>query len=119
MLHGKELHRIDFHHHFFPSTLNKAKLNIDLGWKTPAGNLPWDPTISIQSMDKLGTQLALLSLPANPFGEVSRENRQLARAHNTFAAKVCEEYPGRFGFLASLPFLDDMDGMPLAVTFCG
>lgn len=70
-------------------------------------------------MNMLGTQLALLSLPANPFGEVSSENRQLARAHNTFAAHVCDEYPGRFGFLASLPFLDDIDGMLFTVIFGG
>lgn len=113
MLPRKGLHRVDIHHHFFPQNLNKAKLNDNLGWKTPAENLPWDPTVSIRSMDALGTQIALLSLPANPFGEVSLENRQLARAHNQFAANVCKEYPSRFGFLASLPFLDDVDGKPL------
>ncbi|KAF7977434.1 hypothetical protein HWV62_3590 [Athelia sp. TMB] len=107
----KELYRVDFHHHFFPSDLNKAKSNIDAGWKTPEGNLPWNPAISIQSMNALGIQIALLSLPANPSGEVSSENRRLARAHNMLAANICETYPGRFGFLAGLPFLDDIEGV--------
>lgn len=120
MMQRIENRRIDFHHHFFPSTIDKAKTSMNVGWKIPEGNLPWDPTVSIRCMDGLGVQTALLFLPANSYGEVGSGNRQAARAHNILAAKICEEYPGRFGFLAGLPFLDDIDGeLPSIIHIIG
>jgi 6-methylsalicylate decarboxylase len=110
LIQNKGLHRIDLHHHFFPSSLDKAKRNIEVGWRTPDGNLPWDPAISLASMDALGIETAILSLPPDPSGIICSENRDVARAHNRFAAKICQEYPGRFGFFAGLPFLDDVAG---------
>jgi 6-methylsalicylate decarboxylase len=104
------LRSIDLHHHFFPSSLDKAKRNIEMGWRTPDGNLPWNPAISLAGMDVLGIETAILSLPPNPFGTISSENRSVARAHNHFAAQICQEHPGRFGFFAGLPFLNDVDG---------
>lgn len=101
---------IDVHHHFFPSRLAKIKKNDEVGWKTPEENLPWTPTISLKAMDALGIEKAILSLPPNSSGIVSAQNRDIARGHNQFAANVCRDYPGRFGFFAGLPFLDDTTG---------
>jgi predicted TIM-barrel fold metal-dependent hydrolase len=102
--------RIDLHHHFFPPSLNKAKKNVEVGWRTPEGNLPWDPTISLAFMDAHGIETAILSLPSNPVGVVSSENCDIARTHNQSASQICQKYPGRFGFFAGLPFLNNTTG---------
>lgn len=61
-------------------------------------------------MDALGIEKAILSLPPNSSGVVSAQNRNIARKHNQFAANICRENHGRFGFFAGLPFLDDTAG---------
>ncbi|KAK1236495.1 hypothetical protein PQX77_000272 [Marasmius sp. AFHP31] len=103
--------RIDVHHHFFPPTLNKAKSGQDVGFKTPAENLPWTPEISIRYMDASGVDIAILSFPAITSGAVGAENRRLARDRNHYVAEICRKYPGRFGFFATVPFLDDAEGV--------
>jgi len=72
--------------------------------------MPWEPKVSLTAMDALGIEIAILSLPANSSGVIATENRNAARAHNQFAAQICREHPGRFGFFAGLPFLDDVAG---------
>jgi predicted TIM-barrel fold metal-dependent hydrolase len=102
--------RIDIHHHFFPSSLDKKKKNLQVGWRTPPENLPWTPEISLKFMDAYGIDMAILSLPPSSSGGVKGENRAIARNHNTFAANICKKYPTRFGFFATMPFLDDTEG---------
>ncbi|KII95115.1 hypothetical protein PLICRDRAFT_169801 [Plicaturopsis crispa FD-325 SS-3] len=108
---------IDLHHHFFPASLDKANINAKIGWKTPEGNLPWTPEISLKAMDALGIDLAILSLPAISSGDISDENRQKARRHNEFAANVCKEHTGRFGFFAGVPFFDDVPGVLAEIAY--
>jgi predicted TIM-barrel fold metal-dependent hydrolase len=110
---------IDIHHHFFPPDLqsSKAKANQDLGWRTPPGHLQWSPELSLKAMDELGIDISILSFPAISTGAVSEENRKAARSRNEFAHRVCEKYPERFGFFASLPFLDDIEGN-ISVKLC-
>ncbi|KAJ6628694.1 hypothetical protein B0H10DRAFT_2209163 [Mycena sp. CBHHK59/15] len=103
--------RIDIHHHFFPSNLNKVKSNEDLGWRTPAENLPWSPEISLKFMDATSITTAILSLPALASGSVGQENRDQARHRNESMWEICRARPDRFGFFATLPFLDDIRGM--------
>lgn len=102
--------RIDLHHHFFPSALDKLKTNAEMGWRTPAENLPWSPEISLKSMDVLRVDMAILSLPPSSSGSIGPENRRSARSHNDFVSSICKKYPDRFGFFATLPFLDDTEG---------
>ena len=102
--------RIDVHHHFFPSSAAKIKKNDEVGWRTPEENLPWSPAISLKAMDALGIEQAILSLPPNSSGVVSAQNRDTARGYNQFAANICRDYRGKFGFFAGLPFLDDIAG---------
>ncbi|KZT20378.1 amidohydrolase 2 [Neolentinus lepideus HHB14362 ss-1] len=97
--------RIDFHHHFFPSGLNKAGCNAKVGWKTPPENLPWSPDVSLKAMNELGIRKAILSLPAGTYSRVQ------AREHNRYAASVCLACPDRFRFLATLPDLRDVEGV--------
>lgn len=109
---------IDIHHHFFPPDLreSKAQANEHLGWKTPPGHLEWTPELSLKAMDELGIDVAVLSYPPISAGSVSNENRNSARHRNEFVHRACEQYPTRFGFFASLPFLDDVEGVTLDAT---
>lgn len=111
------MRRIDVHHHFFPSDLQKEKTNKDVGWLTPAENLPWTPALSLKSMDESGIDYAILSLPALTTGTVSSENRTKARERNIYASDICKAHPQRFGFFATLPFLDDLTGVLAEVSY--
>ncbi|CCM03180.1 uncharacterized protein FIBRA_05302 [Fibroporia radiculosa] len=100
--------RIDVHHHIFPNTLRKAEQSKAVGFRTPPENLPWSPAVSLQAMDALGIDIAVLSLPAGvPCGPIGPENCQAARELNLLMAQVCEMHPGRFGFFACLPIPGD------------
>ena len=129
------LRKIDIHHHIFPPpnlyAYPQSQLNARVGWKTPEENLPWTPQKSIEAMDKMGVEVAVLSYPAGipraaPWGgtvdwlndgEVAtsngREMRRMqaeetqgtARKLNEYARRVCEEGKGRFGWMACLPDL--------------
>lgn len=103
--------RIDVHHHIFPSTLPKSDINTRIGWKTPEGNLPWSPYVSLKAMDEMHISKAILSYPAGfPSGPPGPENRRTVRELNIMASKICEEHPDRFGFFACLPDLSDSEG---------
>jgi len=104
---------IDIHHHYFPPDLQatKNRSNVALGWQTPPGHLEWSPEVSLRGMDELGIDISILSYPAISHGCVGEDNREAARARNTFASEVCKKYPSRFGFFACLPFLDDIKGL--------
>jgi predicted TIM-barrel fold metal-dependent hydrolase len=103
--------RIDVHHHYFPADLNKETANQKMGWRAPSGTLPWTPDISFKAMDASGIDLAILSLPAIFAGSVSDENRTTTRERNVYASQIVRAHPDRFGFFASLPFLDDVEGL--------
>ncbi|TFK55950.1 amidohydrolase 2 [Heliocybe sulcata] len=103
--------RIDFHHHFFPASLNKARRNEKVGWKTPSENLPWSPAVSLNAMNELGIRKAILSLPAGTYSRVQ------AREYNRYAASVCLALPDRFRFLATLPDLRDVEGALDEITY--
>ena len=104
------MRRIDIHHHFFPVDLDKKAANEKVGWCAPAGTLPWNPDISLEAMNAAGIDIAILSLPAISAGTVSEKNRTSARDRNIYASGITQAHPDRFGFFASLPFLDDVDG---------
>jgi predicted TIM-barrel fold metal-dependent hydrolase len=61
-------------------------------------------------MNAMNIDVAILSFPPISGGSTGGENRAITRKRNEFVAKVCAEYPDRFGFFATLPFLDDADG---------
>ncbi|KAH9482721.1 6-methylsalicylic acid decarboxylase [Psilocybe cubensis] len=101
---------VDIHHHYFTPDLKKDNPNPSIGWKTPAENLPWSPEISLQAMDKMKINVSILSFPSLSTGSVGEENRSMARTKNEYASELCREYPERFMFFATLPFLDDVEG---------
>lgn len=102
---------IDVHHHFFPADINKEASNKMMEWRAPAGTLPWTPDVSLKAMDASDIDIAILSLPALHAGSVSEENRATTRERNILASRIARAHPGRFGFFASLPFLDDVEGL--------
>ena len=109
-LRNPNVRRIDVHHHYFPPDLNKKEANTKLGWRTPEENLPWTPELSLRAMDAMQIDFSILSFPPISSGCISEENRATARKRNEYAAKICGAYPDRFGFFATLPFMDDVHG---------
>jgi len=105
--------RIDVHHHFFSLLfIDKTKLNESIGWRMPSENLPWTPEISLRFMDESHIDIAILSFVTISSGEVGQENRDKIRKLNLMTKEICEKYPDRFGFFASLPIMDDVEGHP-------
>jgi 6-methylsalicylate decarboxylase len=84
--------RIDVHHHYFPVP-NR-------------GNQNWTPQLSLDAMGKYDIATAILS--AVQYGDEiydgTEKGAAAARKYNDFAAKVVADHPGKFGFLAVLPF---------------
>lgn len=104
------LTRIDVHSHFFPPAYVEH-WNV---WAPKAGHLPWPQRVStwspqraIEQMDEHGIAAMVLSLPipAANVGDTAL-NRQVARVCNEYAARLRDDHPSRFGFLASLPVTD-------------
>ncbi|KAF9247286.1 hypothetical protein BU15DRAFT_39438, partial [Melanogaster broomeanus] len=108
---------IDVHHHIFLDALKKVEKNTDVGWITPPENLPWQPSSSIAAMGTMGIQTAFLSPPPFTSAVPSAENRAEVRQLNIYASQLCVAYPGRFGFFAGLPHLDDVQGAISEITF--
>ncbi|OSD04214.1 amidohydrolase 2 [Trametes coccinea BRFM310] len=110
--------RVDIHHHIFPASIGKAGLSAKVGWRTPAENLPWTPEISLKAMADMGIGTAVLSIPAGlPAGPVGQENKTAARQFNEYAAEICADHPGKFGFFACLPNLKDTEGAIAEVRY--
>lgn len=109
--------RIDTHHHLVPPEY--ATWLSEKG--VLAGGLPipdWDPQSSLALMDCHDIAAAVLSvsMPGVHLGDGS-DARAMARHVNEFAAQVVRDYPGRFGFFATLP-LPDVDGALEELAFC-
>lgn len=105
-------HLIDTHHHYYPAEI----IN---GWQDyltrhAQGNLPsgiarWTARSSLDEMDKSGVATSILSLASIPgvwFGLDTPGMRRMSRLCNEYAAKMVQDYPGRYGLFASLPMPD-------------
>ncbi|HVB98148.1 MAG TPA: amidohydrolase family protein [Candidatus Dormibacteraeota bacterium] len=112
--------RIDVHEHMFsPAYRHIAKmpkLSARPGGNRRASPLlaHWTPEGALEQMKKNGTATAVLSIPVTgySFAALSREEaRTLARGNNEYGAQVAKDYPGRFGFFASLPLLNTEDSL--------
>ena len=93
--------RIDVHHHLVPPAF---KAN---GAPPLPAYLEWTPQQDIERMDACGITLGVTSL--NAPGVALKDPaaaRALARSCNEYAAKMAQDYPGRFGSFASLPVFD-------------
>ncbi len=88
--------RIDVHHQYvFAKSGNY-----------PTAPTGWTPQASLDQMDKFGIQTAILSTAGygDEVYDGSEKGNTLARKSNDYAAKLADEHPKRFGFMAILPF---------------
>jgi predicted TIM-barrel fold metal-dependent hydrolase len=102
---------IDVHHHIMPPFYVHEHRRDQMKVGPGITNIfEWTPQLSIERMDSSGVATSMLSLstPGTWFGQVE-EGRRLSRQVNEYAAKLCRDYPGRFGLFAAIP-LADVDG---------
>ena len=97
---------IDVHHHILPEIYVQT-LGQRLGTQGLFGSASWEPSRSLESMDRNGIATAITSIsgPGFWFGNPA-ETQNLVRACNDFAAILRDNYPSRFGMFAALPLPD-------------
>jgi predicted TIM-barrel fold metal-dependent hydrolase len=98
---------IDTHHHFLPPEYVRIVGRDAIGRPAPGGAPDWDVAKSLRTMDDNGITAAVVSVstPGIWFGDLAQAGH-LARLCNEFAAQMVADYPGRFGFFATLPLPD-------------
>jgi predicted TIM-barrel fold metal-dependent hydrolase len=103
---------IDIHHHFLPLSFVDALAQSGHPAAVKAEALAWSPEKSLAMMDASGIETAIvsLSLPGASFTGAA-DPAALARQVNEYAARMIDDYPGRFGAFASLPMLDPQAAM--------
>jgi 6-methylsalicylate decarboxylase len=92
-------HRIDIHHHVAP-----PKYIEEMRALLQPPTLAWTPERSIEDMDKAGvaTSITSITTPGVWIGDHAQGAR-VARECNDYAARLCGDFPGRFGMFAALP----------------
>ena len=99
--------RIDVHHHIAPPSY----MTEIVARRVQEGPLrAWTPARSIEDMDQAGVATCITSIttPGVWFGDADLA-RRLARECNEYAARLVQEYRGRFGVFAVVP-MPDVDG---------
>ncbi|TGO60309.1 hypothetical protein BELL_1207g00010 [Botrytis elliptica] len=102
--------KIDVHHHILPPRFKEAwDKNHDLsqGMRLP----PWSPETSPEFMERHNIETSILSLdaPATSMGSDISSMAAFCREMNEYTSSLCKKYPKMFGFLATLPFLEDLN----------
>jgi predicted TIM-barrel fold metal-dependent hydrolase len=92
-------HRIDTHHHIAPPKFVEEMRSL---LQPPTIN--WSIEKSLEDMDKAGvaTSITSITTPGVWIGD-NEQGRRVARECNDHAARLCVDYPGRFGMFAALP----------------
>jgi predicted TIM-barrel fold metal-dependent hydrolase len=110
-------YRIDLHHHFLPQAWIEAARSHKPDGTWPDYIVNWRPEVSIESMNRYGVATAIveLGLPGVWWAPPTQA-RELARETNEYAAKMGRDFPGRFGFFATLP-LPDIDGSLTEIAY--
>jgi predicted TIM-barrel fold metal-dependent hydrolase len=100
--------RIDVHHHLLsPMYLKRTTRFDEAGARVDSPLTHWTPQTAIESMDKAGIATALMSIAVGGVRfEKDEATRIMCRENNDYGAKMVQDYPGRFGLLASLPLPD-------------
>src|SRR5258708_6917407 len=102
---------IDTHHHFYPPGYQTQWKEWEAARKIPAfpGVFDWTPAKSIEVVDKAGirTAVAPLASTAGMWFDAGGENAaKTVRECHDFAAKMRQDFPGRFGIFAPLSMID-------------
>jgi predicted TIM-barrel fold metal-dependent hydrolase len=101
--------RVDVHHHISPRFYTEAvgpekMVNTYAASRTAAYD--WTPALALEDMNRGGTATAVTSIYSGTHLAEHPDAVRLARECNEYAAKMMQDYPGRFGMFASLPALD-------------
>src|ERR1700709_2289711 len=100
---------IDVHHHIMPPAYAEVVGPLFESRKeaNAAQVMRWTPAESIEVMDRSGIAVSITSIstPGVWFGDVAQA-RRLSRPSNEFAAGMERDFPGRFGFFATVPMPD-------------
>ena len=106
-------YRVDVHHHIVPADYVDALASIGINDSMGKDFPKWTPDASVSIMNQLNIQTAITSLstPGVYFPEAdfpSEADRiefaaNLARTCNELSSQMKSDYPGRFGFFATLP----------------
>jgi predicted TIM-barrel fold metal-dependent hydrolase len=100
---------IDVHHHIAPPEYFKLKTQAQLGAPNARRDRlyeGWNPGVALESMDEGGTATAVTSTSDGQFIAMHPERVRIARDCNEYAAKMQQDYPGRFGHFATMPMPD-------------
>jgi 6-methylsalicylate decarboxylase len=95
---------IDVHSH---ATFDAGD-GLDAGLAIPIGQVPWSPSQSLDLMDEVGIDVAVVSMPSSGIHGDRAFNRTRSRQVNEFLAGLRDDSPTRRGAMAALP-VGDMD----------
>lgn len=92
---------VDVHHHIVPPAF------VDYMPDLPDWVRAWRPERSLEDMDRNGVAAGIASLNSPGLTTAKPEvARAVSRGCNEYAAKLVQDYPGRFGMLAAVAPLD-------------
>lgn len=110
MTDSKNLPAIDCHCHFisqeYYKVLEENNRLFDDSFPVPNS---YSPESHLEDMEKVGIDVSILDLSSPNFWVDIEQGRSMARKINEYAAGICQKYPGKFGFYATLP-LPDIEG---------
>ncbi|MGW3647160.1 amidohydrolase family protein [Streptomyces sp. NPDC000878] len=100
--------RIDVHQHLVPPLYRDALSRAGIAEAGGRALPDWSPEATLDLMDLLGTDTAILSVstPGTGFLTDPPEAACLARRLNDFSAALAAQHPDRFGWFATLPMPD-------------
>jgi predicted TIM-barrel fold metal-dependent hydrolase len=102
---------IDVHHHVVPAEYVQALAGMGITRSIGMAFPDWSAAQDLAMMDRLGVQAAVASIStpaANVPGQAAA--RALARRCNELLARLVADHPGRYGALATVPPLGDVEG---------
>jgi 6-methylsalicylate decarboxylase len=103
---------IDTHHHFYPPAYQTAQFAWEDQRKIPhfPQQVAWTREKAVEDMDKNGIRTAVLSIASTPglwFDAGPESAARMVRICNDYGAEMMRDYPGRFGWFATLSMLDN------------
>ncbi|OAA52997.1 Amidohydrolase 2 [Cordyceps fumosorosea ARSEF 2679] len=102
--------RIDVHHHFVPDFYREVLMvsgGDPSGWEIPKWGA--DTEAAVEKQFGITTSILSLTAPGACILKDPQASAKLARDANEFAAKLRDENPKRYGFLAALPNILDKE----------
>src|SRR5262245_14962666 len=98
--------RIDVHHHILPPKFIDWLNENHPEW-TGGPDLPkWSPEIAIETMDRNGIATAIASTCPQVFWGDIEKAKYFSSYANEYAARLIQDYPRRYGAMATLPLPD-------------